>query len=39
MYFIALPDGNIAEIWYAVVKGDTEGGAGAVKILNSFRTP
>jgi hypothetical protein len=39
MYFIALPDGTIADIWYAVVKGDSEGGDAAVKILNSFRTP
>ena len=39
MYYIGLPDGNIAVIWYAVVEGDEEGNAGAVKILNSFRAP
>lgn len=39
IYFIALPDGKIAEIWYAVVKGDQEGHKAAVKILDSFRTP
>lgn len=39
MYFLGLPDGRIAEIWYAVVKGDQEGHDAAVKILNSFRAP
>lgn len=38
MYYIALNDGNIAEIWYAVIKGDKEGHDAAVKILNSFRS-
>jgi hypothetical protein len=38
-YYIALSDGNIAEIWFAVVKGDAEGQAAAAKILNSFRMP
>lgn len=38
MYYIALNDGNIAEIWYAVIKGDEKGHAAAVKILNSFRS-
>jgi hypothetical protein len=39
IYFIGLPDGKIAEIWYAVVKGDEAGHKAAVKILDSFRTP
>ena len=39
IYYIGLPDGNIADIWYAVVEGDKEGHDGAVKILNSFRAP
>lgn len=38
MYFIALPDGKMAEIWYAAFKGDTKGTAAASAILNSFRT-
>lgn len=39
IYFIGLPDGRIAEIWYAVVKGDQASHKAAVEILNSFRTP
>lgn len=39
MYFLALPDGNVAEIWYAVVKGDQAGHKAALKVLDSFRTP
>lgn len=39
IYYIGLPDGNIADIWYAVVDGDKAGHDGAVKILNSFRAP
>lgn len=38
MYYIALNDGNIAEIWYAVIKGDKKGHDAALKILNSFRS-
>lgn len=39
IYFIGLPDGRIAEIWYAVVKGDQASHKAAIDILNSFRTP
>jgi hypothetical protein len=39
MYYIALNDGNIAEIWFSVLKGDKPGFDAALKVLNSFRTP
>jgi len=39
IYLIALPDGTMADIWYAAFKGDTKGGKAAAEILNSFRTP
>jgi len=39
IYLIALPDGTMADIWYAAFKGDTKGGTAAAEILNSFRTP
>jgi hypothetical protein len=39
LYYIALNDGNIAEIWFSVFKGDKPGFDAAMKVLNSFRTP
>lgn len=39
MYYIALNDGNIAEIWFSVMKDDKAGLAAAMKVLDSFRTP
>jgi|CXWL01.1.fsa_nt_gi hypothetical protein len=38
IYLIALPDGTMADIWYAAFKGDKEGSNAAAEILNSFRT-
>ena len=39
MAFFALDDGNIAELWFAVVAGDDAGADAAGKVLDSFRTP
>jgi hypothetical protein len=39
MYYIALNDGNIAEIWFSVYKSDKPGFDAAMKVLDSFRTP
>lgn len=39
IFFVALPDGNMADIWYAAYKGDTKGSKEAAGILDSFRTP
>lgn len=39
MYYIALNDGNIAEIWFSVMNGDESGFDAAMKVLDSFRTP
>ena len=39
MYYIALNDGNIAEIWFSVMQDDKPGLAAAKKVLDSFRTP
>ena len=38
MFYVAIPDGNIAEIWYAVEQGDEAGGKAAEAVLDSFRT-
>lgn len=37
--FLALKDGHIAELWFAVTDGDDEGAAAAEQVLNSFRAP
>ncbi len=39
IFLVALPDGTMADIWYAAFKGDNKGGQEAAAILNSFRTP
>lgn len=39
MLLVALPDGNLADIWYAAFKGDAEGSKEAAAIMDSFRTP
>lgn len=39
MWYIALNDGNIAEIWFSVFRDDKPGFDAAMKVLNSFRTP
>lgn len=37
--FFALDDGNIAELWFAVLADDDKGADAAGKVLDSFRTP
>jgi hypothetical protein len=39
MYLFALPDGNIADIWYSVQVADKEGMDEATQVLGSFRAP
>ena len=39
IFFVTLPDGKIADIWYSAFKGDIEGSKAAAAILDSFRTP
>jgi len=39
MWYVALNDGNIAEIWFSVYRDDKPGFDAAMKVLNSFRTP
>ncbi len=37
--FFQLADGNIAELWFAVVAGDDAGADAAGKVLDSLRSP
>ena len=39
IFFVTLPDGKIADIWYSAYKGDVEGSKAAAAVLDSFRTP
>ena len=39
IFFVTLPDGKIADIWYSAYRGDAEGSKAAAEVLNSFRTP
>lgn len=39
MYLIALPDGNMADVWYSVYVADKEGMDPAKDVLGFFRTP
>jgi len=39
MYYIALEDGNIGEIWFSVMGDDKPGFDAAMKVLDSFRVP
>ena len=38
IFFVTLPDGKIADIWYSAFKGDSEGSNAAAAVLDSFRT-
>jgi hypothetical protein len=38
IFFVTLPDGKIADIWYSAFKGDSEGSKAAAAVLDSFRT-
>jgi len=38
IFYVALPDGKVADIWYSAFKGDAEGSKAAVAVLDSFRT-
>jgi hypothetical protein len=39
LFYAALNDGNIAEIWFSVYAGDQQGIDAATKVLRSFRMP
>lgn len=39
MWYVALNDGNIAEIWFSVFRDDKPGFEAAMQVLNSLRTP
>lgn len=39
IFFVALPDGKIADIWYSAYQDDAEGSKAAAAVLDSFRTP
>lgn len=39
MYYFALNDGNIGEIWFSVMADDKPGFNAAMKVLESFRAP
>ena len=39
IFFVTLPDGNIADIWYSAYQGDVAGSKAAAGVLDSFRTP
>ncbi len=39
LFYVALNDGNIAEIWFSVYADDQQGFDAATKVLKSFRTP
>lgn len=39
LYYVALNDGNIAEVWFSVYADDQPGFDAALKVLKSFRTP
>ncbi len=38
IFFVTLPDGKVADIWYSAFKGDAEGSKAAAAVLDSFRT-